>query len=183
MLTWHRFRIPSKFDLLQPIRSKRSIIRRPTGLLIALNLAIVVMVKIEAQRDSLEDSVSIALSSNQHVPSVSTIASSNIDLPSRDAFNIISDRPLLVPERRLPTLPIIESQSVAIELVGIYLDDRERTALVKLGNQDDEVWVREGEFISSWQVEQIHADRLLLRRANELRLVYLWPNGNLAQQG
>jgi hypothetical protein len=169
--------------LFRLLRTKRLSIRRSTKLLITFNLIIIVMFEIGFWEDSLNDSVSLAYGPSQHLADLSKSETNNIELPSIDVFDVISDRPLLVPERRMPTLPIIESEPFVIKLVGTYLDDMERTALVKLGDQDNVVWVRKREFISGWQVEEIYPDRLLLRRADELRFVHLWPDRSPAQGG
>jgi hypothetical protein len=164
-------------------QTKQLSIRRSTKLLITLNLIVIVIFEIGSHDDDSSGSVSLPSVPNQHAENLPQSETGNIERPSLDAFDIISDRPLLVPERRMPTLPIVESEPFVIKLVATYLDDMERAALVKLGDQDNAVWVREREFISSWQVEEIHPDRLLLRRADELRLVHLWPDRNLAQRG
>jgi hypothetical protein len=165
------------------IRAKWVCIRKSTSLLVALNLTFAIMTDIRVQPDVLAYASSSGLLSNQNEKGILKSPMVITPLPPREVFDIISDRPLLVPERRMPTSPIIESEAFVIELIGTYIDDMERTALVKLGDQDSAVWVREREFISSWQVEEIRPDRLLLRSADELRVVYLWPDRNLAQQG
>jgi hypothetical protein len=170
-------------SLLNFIKAKRICIRKSTSLLVALNLTFIIMTDIRAQQDVSGYASSYEAVSNQNEKGILKLPMVITPLPPREVFDIISDRPLLIPERRMPTSPIIESEAFVIQLIGTYVDDMERTALVQLGDQDSAVWVREREFISSWQVEEIHPDRLLLRCADELRVVYLWPDRNLAQQG
>jgi hypothetical protein len=175
---------PEPFRMVKncrPKQKKRLVACRSTGFLLVVNLIIVLMITIEYR--NANSNYSETLPSNPHVENLPEIKLSDIDLPSRDAFDVISNRPLFVPTRRPLALPVIESEPFSIELVGTYLDRAEKTALVRLGSQDQAVWVREREFISSWQVERIDSDRLLLRRVDELRFVHLWPDRNLAQRG
>jgi hypothetical protein len=47
---------------------------------------------------------------------------------------------------------------------------------VRIEAQEQPVWVHERDWLSSWQVEKILADRLRLHRRNEVRIVNLWSD-------
>jgi hypothetical protein len=104
----------------------------------------------------------------------------NVDesnLPSRHLFDVISSRPLFHPLRqKIPdSPPEIESEYITIELLGTFLSGARRMALVRLGTQEHAIWVRERDYISSWIVETILAERLRLRGVDGVRIIDLWP--------
>jgi hypothetical protein len=171
-----RFTAVSRFGFFQFVPQKRPTLRRSTSFLLVLNLVLITTLTVALRREDLPD-VSVSAAISENVENWLELGLTNSGL-SRGTFDIISNRPLLDPSRRpliLESLPELEPEPLAIELIGTYLSDTERTALVRLGTQKHAVWVREREYISSWQVEKIHADRLHLRRIDEARFVHLWP--------
>jgi hypothetical protein len=99
--------------------------------------------------------------------------------PPADVVGVAMARPLFLPSRR-PYVPPVEMapqvEEVTIQLVGVLLTGPQHAALVRLGTRERAVWVREGGWLSSWQVEKIVADRFYLRRRDEVRVVKLHPD-------
>lgn len=97
--------------------------------------------------------------------------------PPIHLFRAIVERPLFSPSRR-PYLSSDEEvallpEEVTIELVGVLITPTWRAALITTGTKDRAIWVRERAFASSWQVENIFADRIDLRRHGEVRSITL----------
>jgi hypothetical protein len=153
---------------------KQPTTRVSTVVLVGLNAALIVIIAIALQKERFSTgSESAAL--NFSVEGSSEAEKNEITFYSLNAFDIISSRPLFVTSRRPPNLPMPEPEPFRVELIGIYLNDEKRAALIKMNDQEQMLWIREGEFISSWQVAQIDANRVLLRRVDETKLLYLRP--------
>lgn len=174
ILGWDRFLFRSR---------KRTLLGRSTYRLLAINLALIALVMVEIKIES-HSNYSVSAGSSMNFVSLPEPELANLRLPSRDSFDVISNRPLLEPSRRpvvAEGLTQTEQEYVTLQLIGIYLSDADRIALVRLGTQEHAVWVRERDYISTWKVEKIEADRLQLRRMDKEQSVHLWsePNARL----
>lgn len=131
-------------------------------------------------------------------PSVTAAAPSAADLPTvpepaefrpppQDQFDVIAARPLFSPSRRPyepppepeAELPEPEPEVVAtpLELVGVFLADGRRSALLLPENETEASWVREGEELAGWWVERVELDLVELRQRDRLEVVELRPDG------
>jgi len=93
--------------------------------------------------------------------------------PSPRIIDVIAGRPLFSPSRR-PYVMAVETsgvEDVTFELIAVLLMESRPAALVRIGAQEQPVWVRERDWLSSWRLEQILADRLRLHRRGEVRIV------------
>ena len=100
--------------------------------------------------------------------------------PAQREFGAIAARPLFFPSRRpfvaaaeATADTAIEEPAVALELIGVLLTDRVRTALVQAADQPGARWVRENEQVGGWLVEAIAADHVQLREGDRVELIEL----------
>jgi hypothetical protein len=108
-------------------------------------------------------------------------APSEFQPPPQRQFNEISTRPLFFPSRRPFALPAgAEAQAaaaaeptVALELIGVLLTDRQRAALLQPLGQADALWAREQQTVAGWLVEEIAADRVRLREGDRVEVIEL----------
>lgn len=147
-----------------------------TSLLIILNLILHAFIAVELSSET----VSMSRISSVHEPEderLFVLKAGEFNLPSRHLFDIISDRPLFHPLRRkvIDSPPEIEPQDITIELLGTFLSSAERMALVRLGTEERAIWVKERDYISSWIVDTILAERLRLRSVDGVQIIDLWP--------
>ena len=93
--------------------------------------------------------------------------------PSRNMIDVIVARPLFSPSRRPDVAAgvISDEQDVTFELIAVLLTESQRAALVRIGAQEQPVWVHERDWLSSWRVETIRADHLRIERRSEVRIV------------
>ena len=91
--------------------------------------------------------------------------------PPRNIIDVITARPLFSSSRRPWPAEAPHVEDVSFEVVAVLLTETRPAALVRLGGQERPVWVHETDWLSSWQVDEILADRLLLRRRDEIRIV------------
>jgi hypothetical protein len=98
--------------------------------------------------------------------------------PPPNVIDVVAARPLFSPSRRPYIKPLVASdvKYVTFELLAVLLTESRRVALVRIEAQEQPVWVHESDWLSSWQVETILADRLRLHRRNEVRIVNLRPD-------
>lgn len=151
-----------------------------TNVLLAINLALATIIAFEHALESKSTATidaASSLESNDDWPELAS-ARFHIHMPSREEFDVISNRPIFNPSRRkiiIDQPAEVEEEYIAIDLIGTFLSATRRAALVRLGTQERTEWVREREYISSWKVEKISPKRLRLRRMDELRIIDLWP--------
>lgn len=156
-----------------------SIPSRSKSVLLILNIVLVALIAFEhAVRTKSTATVDPAPSLEAN--DWPELALPKFHMPSRELFDVISNRPLFSPSRRKiiidqPLEVEEEEEDITIELLGTLLTATQRAALVRLGTQEKTEWVREREYVSSWKVEKILAKRLRLRRMDELRIIDLWP--------
>jgi len=95
--------------------------------------------------------------------------------PPPNVIDVVAARPLFSPSRRPYVTPFVASdpEDVTFELIAVLLTESRRAGLVRIGAQEQAVWVHERDWLSSWQVEKILADGLRLHRRNEIRIVNL----------
>jgi len=164
-------------QLVRIARQNWPALPRSTGFLLMLNLvlAAVIVAELTLETDYSTDTLTAPTVHANVWPKSERM---EFHPPSDHLLDVISQRPLFEPSRR-PHVPQIVQSSGAeespIELIGTFLSDSGRAALVRLGAQEHAVWVAERGYISDWQVEGILADRLHLRRIDERRVIYLWP--------
>jgi hypothetical protein len=93
--------------------------------------------------------------------------------PPRDMIDVIVARPLFSPSRRPEVAAALKSdgEDVTFELIAVLLTGSQRAALVRIGAQEQPVWVHERDWLSSWRVETIRADHLRVERRSEVRIV------------
>jgi hypothetical protein len=94
-----------------------------------------------------------------------------IVLPRRDAFREADERPLFSSDRRpAKQKPEVskEPQDVGLTVVGVIIDGSTTIALAKRKAEKNLVRLRVGDQVSGWSVEQILADRVVMRRAQEI---------------
>jgi hypothetical protein len=93
--------------------------------------------------------------------------------PPHNIIDVITARPLFSPLRRPYLRPAEASdlEDVSFELIAVLLTETRPAALVRIGEQERPIWVHERDWLSSWQVEEILADRLCLHRRDEVRIV------------
>lgn len=101
--------------------------------------------------------------------------------PAQREFGAIAARPLFFPSRRpfvaateaAADTAAVEEPAVALELIGVLLTERLRTALVQAADQPGARWVRENEQVGGWLVEAIAADHVQLREGDRVELIEL----------
>jgi hypothetical protein len=175
--SWTRAATLSLLGPLQLRLKRRGIIRTSTSVLLVVNLVLIATATIKLMVQNHLAATELTADSD-YVESWPKMKPTISQIASRDTFDVISDRPLFEPSRR-PVLPDSApglNPELVVQLIGTYLSDNGRTALVRLGEDTRSVWRREGEYIHDWQIEEIHAGRLQLRRIDERRIVHLWPD-------
>ena len=104
-------------------------------------------------------------------------ASNPFDPPPRHAFAEIAARPLFSKSRR-PFVPDSETgkelpdESIAIELVGTFLSEPGRAALLQLQGENAR-WLRAGERMGGWQVDTIERNQVRLRMDDQVKTLEL----------
>lgn len=153
---------------------------RTTSLLVLLNLVLGATIAVELQLDmAVAPGASAATTSSELGPKPKL---PKFEPPPREHFAGVVDRPLFEPSRRpyvpskMAPPPTPDVEDVAITLIGTFLSQARRLALVKLGSQEGPITVHEGELLSSWRIERILSDSLLLRRNDQTRTVFLYPD-------
>jgi hypothetical protein len=99
---------------------------------------------------------------------------------SRDLVRTIAARPVFASSRRPYVPPQTDEppDEVNMKLMCVLTTESERVALIKLEVQERLVRVREQDFISDWQVENISAEHISLRRNGNVRILRLWPTSS-----
>jgi len=98
-------------------------------------------------------------------------APAGFTLPPLASFSEVVERPLFFEKRRPIEPPPTEAAPVEVGdflITGIVISDTDRHVLVRVNKNSQTKRVREGETISDWSVEQIHSDRVVLRRGEEV---------------
>ena len=95
--------------------------------------------------------------------------------PSASLVDLIVTRSLFSPSRRpdVTSPAASEVEDLVFELTAVLLTNSLRAALVRIGDSERPVWIRERAWLSSWQVVRIRTDHLHLQRRNEVRIVNL----------
>jgi hypothetical protein len=112
--------------------------------------------------------------------------------PPPQRFDEISARPLFAPSRRpyeppaLPEAPVplpVEVAPTPLQLIGVILTEQDRSALIQPLGGRRAIWVREGERLEGWMIEEIGRDRVLLRRDDLMETIALRPDDQASQLG
>ena len=108
--------------------------------------------------------------------------------PPASDFSIIHERPLFWRSRRPFIGPSRNVEPKSIEplqgtLVGVFITDERRRALLRLGSNEDEykdehdgtdaIMTHEGQEIEGWNIETIENDRLVLRQGDVIQVIKL----------
>lgn len=109
--------------------------------------------------------------------------------PPEDQFEVIAARPLFSPSRRPYVAPAepeadappAEPEAVAtpVQLVGVFLAEGRRAALLLPEAQGQASWVREGEELAGWQVQRVEQDSVELRYRDRVEIVELRGDGSM----
>jgi hypothetical protein len=109
--------------------------------------------------------------------------------PPEDQFEVIATRPLFSPSRRPyvapaepePDAPPSEPETVAnpAQLVGVFLAEGRRAALLLPEVAGQASWVREGEEFAGWQVQRVEHDWVELRQGDRVEIVELRGDGSM----
>lgn len=100
-------------------------------------------------------------------------------LPALDDFSETIERPLFIASRRpieAPAPVVAAPEPVGdapAALRGVIISESDRSALLQVDKETNTVWVSEGASFGGWEVEQIQADRVTLRRGGETRTLLL----------
>lgn len=101
-----------------------------------------------------------------------------------EAFAVINERPLFLPERRPPAPsadPAPEEEREEFALQGVMILPGGSTAIVRVIGRDESVRLREGETLAGWTVARIEAERVILERGGESQSLPLLRNRSLFQ--
>jgi len=157
----------------------RSVLYRSNCFWVALCLGLLTMVALElvAGDQGIRAEIS-GESSAVHPPDPVEPEAIEFHPPPPNVIDVVAARPLFSPSRRPYITPVVASdvEDVTFELIAVLLTESRRAALVRIEAQEQPVWVHERDWLSSWQVEKILADRLRLHRRNEVRIVNLWSD-------
>lgn len=103
-----------------------------------------------------------------------------------EAFAVVNERPLFLPERRPPAPgveapPPVEQDEFALQ--GVMMLPGGSTAILRVINRNESVRLREGETLAGWTVIRIEAERVLLERGGgaETQTLPLLRNRSLFQ--
>ena len=175
---WKRARLPNLFRPMRFLCKSRSFICKSTSCLLVVNLMLAATFT-----GSLEMANSFIAAGpaadSVHLDDWREVQLAISEVAPSGAFDVISDRPLFESSRRPPASAPRLDPELSVELIGTLLSDNGRAALVRLGTDARATWVREGDYVDSWQIEKIHTDRLQLRRIDEMRMVHLDDGANL----
>lgn len=149
---------------------------RSTSLLLALCLALAILVASELIAD--EHAIGAGRPSQPvEAHSIEPTEPEVLEFrpPSPSLVDVIVARSLFSPSRRpdVTSPAASDVEDFAFELTAVLLTDSLRTALVKIGDAEQPVWIRERAWLSSWQVTNILTDHLRLQRRNKVRIVNL----------
>lgn len=116
-------------------------------------------------------------------------AARHFELPPLERLQETRDRPLFSPTRRPPAVvaapeappPIVESASLPFDLTGIALGGDAPIAILHNKTTNEEVRLRQGDKIETWQLEQV-ADHYILLRGDRRR-VRVWLVSNAKPPG
>jgi hypothetical protein len=101
--------------------------------------------------------------------------------PAAAAAELIAARPLFSDTRRPyqpPPEPVMEAASepgqsgLSLELAGTYLAGSDQAALLLVAGGSPE-WLRKGQLIDGWRIEDIAQDRVQLRKGNRQQVLLL----------
>ena len=103
-------------------------------------------------------------------------------LPGDDAVDEIAARPLFSAGRRPYVAPLRrrarepaaapDQPALPLELAGTYLSGADRAALVQVSGRAPE-WLRPGELIDGWRIEEIKQDQVQLRKGEQEQVLLL----------
>lgn len=101
-------------------------------------------------------------------------------LPAEDAVEEIAARPLFSADRQpyVPPAPSAQEapapdrRALPLELAGIFLSGADRAALVQASGQPPE-WLRPGDLIDGWRIEEIKQDQVQLIKGNQEKVLLL----------
>ena len=101
-------------------------------------------------------------------------------MPPQDTYAEISDRPLFIRSRR-PLPPELETtektqaetSQAAFILSGVILTGTQRMAFLQPQNSPKIARVEEGQQYEGWTVEEIHPNRVVMRRGQEVSEIVL----------
>ncbi len=116
-------------------------------------------------------------------------ATRHFELPPLESMQETRDRPLFSPTRKPPAViaapeappPIVESVSLPFDLTGIALGGDAPIAILHNKTTNEEVRLRQGDKIETWQLEQVSDHYILLR--GDRRRVRVWLVSNAKPPG
>lgn len=165
-------------------------VRSPTStnilllVLFAVILAIIALQWLNPPRLQLEATASVSTAADQ-LTAVDSQAPLNIALAPLENYQEIVERPLFFATRRpappepeetaAPADPVSEGD-VAMTLIGVVKTPEAEIALVQNDETGKVARLRVGEKIASWQLEQVDANRVVLRKGDQIRELALLRN-------
>jgi hypothetical protein len=101
-------------------------------------------------------------------------------LPGDDAVDEIAARPLfsagrqpyVAPEPSAEEAPAPDRPALPLELAGTFLSGADRAALVQVSGKPPE-WLRPGDLIDGWRIEEIKQDQVQLIKGNQEQVLLL----------
>jgi general secretion pathway protein N len=154
-----------------------------TGLLALVCAALTTIVAVE-----LSGGLPLAPQVTAAAPSVELgpePALATFEPPPPQRFDEISARPLFAASRRPYEPPVepeadapppVEVPPTALQLIGVVLAEQDRSALVRPEGGDRAIWVREGDRLEGWVIEEITRDRVQLQRDDLMETIALRPD-------
>jgi hypothetical protein len=104
-------------------------------------------------------------------------AEAAFDMPPRETYAAVIERPLFSPTRRPETgavfTPEAPAEDIQLKLLGVLISSDERFALIKTGESNPAIRVGAGGGIAGWTVKEIHEFSVILERDDETIEIFL----------
>jgi len=155
---------------MMPRYNSRSIL---PSLLAGAGLVMACIVYAEIRvRPTVEDEIS---SQTRPVKASNAVPALRQEMPDKDRFSIIVERPLFSPVRRRNNeeLAAEPAPSLDFTLSGIVISSGEPFALLKPSAGDGLMRVKEGDDVTGWTVGRIESDRIVIRQQNMEQELFL----------